>query len=171
MFEPMGATAASLVESLPENYPKHPDLVERYPKWVAQKLLAHTLRGLAFLHRNGVVHGDVQPGNLLFSIDNIENVQENELKQDKASTEVPVERIDGKMDRWAPKKLYLNQSLHGRVKLDSQLLVKLSDLGACNSRALTSLRRFLTCISSVLGSQSTNTHSDTHRTPCPRTDL
>ena len=128
VFEPMGAAVTSFLETLPKNNGKR---YKRYPKWVTQKILSHALRGLAFLHRNGVVHGDLKPGNILFSIDNIDTVQEDGLKQDEASTEVPVERIDGEKDRWAPKKLFLEQSLHHRIKLDSRLVVKLSDLGAC----------------------------------------
>ncbi|KAH9874832.1 hypothetical protein J1614_004319 [Plenodomus biglobosus] len=130
VFEVMGATAASLVEELPENKPKMYGKVERYPKWVAKKILLHTLRGLAFLHRNGVVHGDIQPGNLLFSVQGIDEIKEGELMQDESTTAIPLQRLDGKMDRWAPKNLYLKQSLHDRVKLTSELLVKLSDLGS-----------------------------------------
>lgn len=130
VFEPMGATAGSLVEELPENKTKMYGKRERYPKWMAKKMLGQALRGLAFLHRHGVVHGDVQPGNILFAITGLDFVQEEELKQDEAATAVPVERIDGKLDRWAPAHLYLQQSLHDRVQVDPQLMIKLSDLGA-----------------------------------------
>lgn len=130
VFEPMGSTAASLVEELPENQPKMRGKRQRYPKWVAKRILLHALRGLAFLHQNGVVHGDVQPGNLLLSINNLESVKEEELSQDETSGTVPLQRVDGKIDRWAPRNLYLKQSLHNRVQVDSTLHVKLSDLGA-----------------------------------------
>lgn len=129
VFEPMGPTAASLVDELPENKPKKFGKPQRYPYWIAKRVLHHTLRGLAFLHQNGVVHGDVQPGNLLFAIDDISAMSEAEVKQDETSTAVPVERVDRKDDRWAPKQLYLKQSLHQRVRLGSDLCVKLSDLG------------------------------------------
>jgi serine/threonine protein kinase len=130
VFEAMGATAASLVEELPENNPKMLGNVDRYPKWVAKRLLLHALRGLAFLHGNGVVHGDLQPGNMLFSIDELDSIPEEELRQDEARTTVPLKRADGKHDKWAPANLYLQQSLHDRVQLNPQLLVKLSDLGS-----------------------------------------
>jgi non-specific serine/threonine protein kinase len=130
VFEVMGATAASLVEELPENKPKMYGKVERYPKWVAKRLLLHALHGLAYLHRNGVAHGDLQPGNMLFSIDDMESIPEDELKQDEKNTAVPLKRLDGKPDKWAPRQLYLKQSLHNRVQLNPQLLVKLSDLGS-----------------------------------------
>jgi serine/threonine protein kinase len=130
VFEAMGATAASLVEELPENKPKMYGKVERYPKWMAKKILLHALRGLAFLHRNRVVHGDFQPGNILFSIQGIDNIKEDELVQDESTTAVPVKRLDGKMDRWAPEALYLKQSLHHCIDLTEELRVKLSDLGS-----------------------------------------
>ncbi|KAF2177563.1 serine/threonine-protein kinase SRPK3 [Zopfia rhizophila CBS 207.26] len=130
VFEPMGATAASLVEELPENKPKMYGKRQRYPKWMAKNILLHALRGLAFLHQNGVVHGDVQPGNLLFSIEDISPAGEDNLKQDEASTAIPLHRVDGKADRWAPKNLYLKQPLYDRVQLGPELCVKLSDLGS-----------------------------------------
>jgi serine/threonine protein kinase len=130
VFQPMGATVASLVEELPENKPKMYGKVERYPKWVVKKILLHALRGLAFLHRNGVVHGDIQPGNLLFSIDSLDEIDEEDLQQDEAATAIPVRRLDGKLDKWAPAHLYLKQSLHNRVQLGPELIIKLSDLGS-----------------------------------------
>ncbi|KAL7776416.1 hypothetical protein CFE70_006832 [Pyrenophora teres f. teres 0-1] len=121
-FEPMGATATSLVDYLTGNNPNielldknnppeeeysdendseeeyfdqdNPQIIYsavRYPKWIAQKILGHALRGLAFLHRNGIVHGDLHPGNILFSIDNIHTMGENELLQDEASTKIVTE--------------------------------------------------------------------------------
>jgi serine/threonine protein kinase len=147
VFEAMGATAASLVEELPENKPKMYGKVERYPKWIAKKILLHALRGLAFLHRNGVVHGDIQPGNLLFSIQGIDNIEEDELVQNESTTAIPLQRLDGKMDRWAPKNLYLQQSLHDRVELTTELVVKLSDLGSGDSTSIQSsrLRSLIIC--------------------------
>jgi serine/threonine protein kinase len=130
VFEVMGATAASLVEELSENKPKMLDKVERYPKWMSKKIPLHALRGLSFLHRNGIVHGDMQPSNLLFSLQDIGTVEEEELAQDESETAVPLERLDGKTDKWALKNLYLKQSLHDHIKLTPQLVVKLSDLGS-----------------------------------------
>jgi serine/threonine protein kinase len=130
VLETMGASAASLVEELPENNPKLWDVPQRYPVPMAKKILIHALRALAFLHRNDVVHGDVQPGNLLFSVDNLDEVEQHELEQNEAKTAIPVQRLDGQTDKWAPRNLYKRQSLHDRVKLDSKLCVKLSDFGA-----------------------------------------
>jgi non-specific serine/threonine protein kinase len=91
--------------------------------------MLHALRGLDFLHRNGVVHSEFHPGNLLFSMEDISSVSEDKLRQDEASTAIPLHRVDGKTDRWAPTNLYLRQSLHEHVQLGPELCVKLSDLG------------------------------------------
>ncbi|KAE8831049.1 hypothetical protein PTNB85_07636 [Pyrenophora teres f. teres] len=160
-FEPMGATATSLVDYLTGNNPNielldknnppeeeysdendseeeyfdqdNPQIIYsavRYPKWIAQKILGHALRGLAFLHRNGIVHGDLHPGNILFSIDNIHTMGENELLQDEASTKIVVRRVGEERGRSTPMTLFLAQYLHKHIKLDSRLVIKLSDLGA-----------------------------------------
>ncbi|KAF2139479.1 uncharacterized protein K452DRAFT_327966 [Aplosporella prunicola CBS 121167] len=130
VFEPMGTSAASLVRQLPENQPALFGKRQRYPKWMAKNILLHCLRGLAFLHTNGVAHGDVQPGNLLFAINDINSAKENELKQNETDTEVHLRRIDGKKDKWTPTNLYLRQSLHEYVGRGPDLCVKLSDLGS-----------------------------------------
>lgn len=77
------------------------------------------------------MHDDLQPDNILFSVQGIDNIRE-ELVQDESTTAIPLQRFDGKTDRWAPKAIYLKQSLHDRVELTSELQVKLSDLGSGN---------------------------------------
>ncbi|KAH6637570.1 kinase-like domain-containing protein [Boeremia exigua] len=67
---------------------------------------------------------------LVFEVMDIESLDPQELKQDEAKTAVPVQRIDGKNDLWAPKNLYLKQSLHQHVQLGQDICVKLSDFGA-----------------------------------------
>lgn len=96
---------------------------------MAKKILLHALRALAFLHKNVVVHGDVQPGNLLFTVDDLDEVKEQELEQNEFETAIFVQRLDGKTDRWAPRSLYRRQPLYDRVKLGSELCVKISDFG------------------------------------------
>ncbi|CAD6575108.1 MAG: hypothetical protein CYPHOPRED_005573 [Cyphobasidiales sp. Tagirdzhanova-0007] len=110
VFEPMGSTVASMAERLPENIPQRYGVPARYPISMARRILLHTLRGLAFLHKNGITHGDLQPGNILFSIDNIHSISEDDLKQNESHI-IPLRRVDGKVDRWAPKTLYLEEPL------------------------------------------------------------
>jgi serine/threonine protein kinase len=59
-------STASVIDEIPSNKPKLLGRTSRCPKTVAKKILKHSLTGLAFLHENGVIHGDLQPGNLLF---------------------------------------------------------------------------------------------------------
>ena len=135
VFKPMGSTAASMLKKLPENKVKLFGKGVRYPKRMANLILKHTLLGLAFLHRNNIVHGDLQPGNLLFSIPDINSLSEEELKQDQSqgdqlTTPELLERLDGKEDKWAPRYLFLGQSLHEYVSTGPEMLVKISDFGA-----------------------------------------
>ncbi|KAJ8105415.1 hypothetical protein OPT61_g10192 [Boeremia exigua] len=130
VFEVMGSTATSLVEELPENKPMKPDVPQRYPKWMAKTLLLHTLRGLAYVHQRGIVHADVQPGNLLFSAKDIMTLEPQQLEQHTDRTVRPLHRIDGKIDHWAPRNLYEAPPLYEHVELGHDLCVKLSDFGA-----------------------------------------
>lgn len=133
VFNAMSATAASLVEELPENQPKMSGVPQRYPKWIAKKMLLQLLRALSLLHRNGIVHGDVQPGNLLFSMEDLDGVEQQELEQNVIETAIPLTRGDSKTDRWAPSSLYLQEPLQSRTNLGPELCVKLSDFGAGTS--------------------------------------
>lgn len=131
VYEPMGATVASMRSELPQYQPKRLMATpRRYPKWMAKLILKHALSGLAFLHSNGVAHGDVQPGNFLFSIGDINTIKEEELKQPQKSITKPLRRRDGKTDKWAPRYLMLKESLHNYTSLDRDLVIKISDFGA-----------------------------------------
>lgn len=130
VFEAMGPTATSMVDELPSNKPRNSRRTSRYPTPMAKKLLKHALLGLAYLHENGVVHGDFQPGNLLFGVRDLGSISEEEIQHDKDKATEPLHRLDGKIDRWAPQYLALAQSLHEYVDLGSDMTVKVSDLGA-----------------------------------------
>ncbi|RKL25237.1 hypothetical protein BFJ70_g12284 [Fusarium oxysporum] len=89
--------------------------------------------GLAFLHKNGVAHGDFQPGNILFSVQSMYSLDEASLRQEEnvqtKSISPPVERLDGKQDKWAPRYLCLAQPLAPFASISENLQVKLSDMG------------------------------------------
>lgn len=154
VFEPMGPSANSMVEELPCFKRRTMNMDIRYPLWMAKRLLQQVLQGLAYLHGNGIVHGDFQPGNMLFALKDMSNVDENELAQDDQfqSQEVnrdeeyndielsedgeypvrsvsPVERLDGKIDNWAPRYLTIAQPLDKYANIDPDFTVKMSDLG------------------------------------------
>lgn len=131
VFEVMGPSAASMVEYLPSILlnPAAPKI--RYPTWMAKSILRQTLLGIDFLHQAGIVHGDLQPGNLLFPIKNLSQTDENLLIQrcDDESVSEPVRRLDEKVDPWAPRYLTLNQPLENFVYLEKDFAIKISDMG------------------------------------------
>ncbi|QKX57218.1 uncharacterized protein TRUGW13939_04326 [Talaromyces rugulosus] len=132
IYEPMGSTVTSMVEKLPWDPPRtFRSPSPHYPKWMAKRILKHALTGLDFLHKNGIVHGDFQPGNLLFSIrGDLNSVDESKLQQNKANITEPIERLDGQIDKWAPKYLVISESLHQYADLTANLEIKISDFGA-----------------------------------------
>lgn len=131
--EPMGPTVASLAEELTPLEEWKVNI--RYPKPVARRILKHALLGLKFLHENGIVHADLQSGNLLSTISNIDQLSEGDLQQDlsgQGRNPAPeaVRRFDGLEDKWAPRYLFLGQSLLQYTKLGQEMQVKISDFGA-----------------------------------------
>jgi len=101
----MGASTASIVDELPCNQPHMFGKRSRYPKEMVKTILKHALSGLAFLHKHGIVHGDVQPGNMLFTTSDLRFISEERLRQDQTKISKPLRRRDGKVDQWGPKRI------------------------------------------------------------------
>lgn len=129
----MGPSANLMIYELPQFEPRKYGMEIRYPPQVAKRILKQTLQGLAFLHENGVTHGDFQPGNILFAIESIDSHDEASLHQEENvetySISAPVERLDGKKDKWAPRYLCMGQPLAAYARFPEGLQVKLSDMG------------------------------------------
>ncbi|CRK14228.1 hypothetical protein BN1708_011106, partial [Verticillium longisporum] len=89
--------------------------------------------GLEFLHGNGIAHGDFQPGNMLFALNNIDSEPEDVLcqKQDVQAMSVSdtIRRLDGKQDKWAPRYLCVGQPLVRFTSYAEGFTIKLSDMG------------------------------------------
>lgn len=131
VLEVMGASVDAMIEKLPQNIPLCLWHVSRYPKWMAKRILTHTLRGIAFLHSRGVTHGDIQPRNLLFSASGLDSVRVEELEETNKSLAVEaVKRLDGKADKWAPRYVAIPDSLADHTDVDARFIIKISDLGA-----------------------------------------
>lgn len=137
VFEPMGPSVNSMVEELPQFKPRKWGMKIRYPIWMAKSILKQSLQGLDFLHKNGISHGDFQPGNILFTLNDIDSTPEHNLRQtedvEAGSISTLVERLDGKQDRWAPKYLCISQSLASFTYHDQGFKIKLSDMGGNKS--------------------------------------
>ncbi|KAL2885249.1 serine protein kinase [Ceratocystis lukuohia] len=99
-FEPMGPSVSSMVEELPQFNPR--------------------MFGM-------------KPGNILFVANDISSLSEEVLRQaedvETYSISKPVERLDGKEDKWAPKYLCVGQPLVPFTNHGEGFKVKLSDLG------------------------------------------
>lgn len=133
VFEPMGPSVNSMVEELPQFNPRRWEMKVRYPPQMAKSILKQSLQALAFLHENGVAHGDFQPGNMLFTLDDIDSKPEEVLRQqedvDSGSISPPVQRLDGKQDKWAPRYLSVAQPLVAFTRYSEGFKIKLSDMG------------------------------------------
>lgn len=131
VFEVMGPSAASMVEHLPSNLHSPTAPHDKYPTWMAKSILRQTLIAIDFLHQAGIVHGDLQPGNLLFPIKDLSQIDENLLIQrcDAESVSKLVRRLDGKVDQWAPRYLALDQPLENFAYLEKDFTIKISDMG------------------------------------------
>ncbi|KAK1832029.1 kinase-like domain-containing protein [Podospora conica] len=134
VFEPMGPSVNSMVEELPQFNPRMYGMKVRYPPRMAKEILRQSLQALAFLHENGVAHGDFQPGNILFALDGtINSKPEDVLRQEEnvqtESISAPVRRLDGKQDLWAPRYLCVTQPLTSFTPYSEGFKVKLSDMG------------------------------------------
>lgn len=133
VFEPMGPSVHTMVEELPQFNPRYAYMNIRYPPQMAKSILKQSLQGLAFLHKNGIAHGDFQPGNMLFTLKDIDSKGEDVLRQEEnvesQSTSPPVERLDGKQDIWAPRYLCIAQPLTPFTNYGDGFTIKLSDMG------------------------------------------
>jgi serine/threonine protein kinase len=134
VLEPMGPSAATMVGRLPQNIPQQFGRRYRYPAWMAKSILRQALLGLHYLHNcpDHVVHGDLQPGNLLFSLKDLSNIDEAQLWQSESRNQISksVRRLDGKDDAGAPRYLAMNQPLDEFADIASNFQIKISDLGA-----------------------------------------
>ncbi|KAL5338626.1 kinase-like domain-containing protein [Aspergillus crustosus] len=127
IFDVMGPSVAGALEN-PSEALRKLSSNRKFPVWMIKSILYQTLLGISFLHDTGIGHGDLQQGNLLFSVRDLETVGEEELARDNKVSE-PVKRKDGRVDLWAPRYLALNQPLDQYINIDPDFIVKLSDLG------------------------------------------
>lgn len=68
----------------------------------------------------------------MFATEDLSSLEKQDLQQFKSKPETtePLDRLDGKIDKWALRNLYIAQSLHDRVQHGSGFRVKWSDLGS-----------------------------------------
>lgn len=132
VFEPMAASFNWMLEPHEGDLPNAH--LERAPISLRKKVLRHTLLSLCTLHDSGIVHGDIQFGNVLLGAKDLDSVPEDELRQDmreEIGISGPIQRLDGKEDKWAPRYLAVPQPLAAKyIDIGPSLTAKLSDLGS-----------------------------------------
>lgn len=138
VFEPMGPSVNTMVEELPQFNPRKRGMKIRYPLRMAKSILKQSLQALAFLHENGIAHGDFQPGNILLTLNDVDSTPEDVLRQEEdvqaRSISPPVQRLDGKQDKWAPRYLCVARPLVPFTCYTEGFKVKLSDM--CGGQSL-----------------------------------
>ncbi|KAJ4293873.1 hypothetical protein N0V88_005387 [Collariella sp. IMI 366227] len=86
------------------------------------------------LHVHGIVHGDLHLGNILGNIQPLGKPSEggarDQILEQDASERVTLERLNGKVDLWAPAYLVEPAPLHDQVSFELDPVVRLADLGA-----------------------------------------
>ncbi|KAG7101357.1 Serine/threonine-protein kinase SRPK like [Verticillium longisporum] len=101
----------------------------RFSTQKTKAILRDVLRGLHFLHSNDIVHGDLQSGNMLFSVRDLNSINVDEVRQDINSSRIEnLKRKDGKIDKWAPKYLTVAMPLNDYVLPDEEQHIKMIDL-------------------------------------------
>ncbi|CAI0651946.1 unnamed protein product [Colletotrichum noveboracense] len=133
VLEPMGPSLSAVLNAPFEIYdPLNPPL-RRFAKVKIRRILRHVLLGLSFLHENGIVHGDLHSGNILFALQDLSSVERVALEQTTENSRIDqLHRIDGKRDQWAPTYLAVAEPLSQHVLSREAEAVKLSDLGGGN---------------------------------------
>ncbi|KAL3291648.1 serine/threonine-protein kinase SRPK3 [Colletotrichum asianum] len=133
VLEPMGPSLSTVLNAPFEIYdPSNPPL-RRFAKDKIKRILRQMLLGLSFLHDNGIVHGDLHSGNILFALQDLSLVERVALEQTTENSRIDqLHRIDGKRDQWAPTYLAVAEHLSQHVLSGEAEAVKLSDLGGGN---------------------------------------
>lgn len=166
IFDVMGPSSSTMFNYLPSNWRSRSKTGEqpgngagRPAFWVAKSVLRQVLLGIDFLHKNRVVHGDLQPGNFLFSMKDLSSFRESDLaevdscgdwfvkkvnekgevdfqhlttveKDADADADVYTQRqVNGKPDPSAPRYIVDKEPMFEYVHVEPPLLVQISDLG------------------------------------------
>lgn len=127
VFEVLSVNISTMLEYTPEYLIGS---AFRFPKWMAKRILRQLLLGISFLHSNGVIHGDIHTGNLFFRAPNLDSCTAEQLEDDEENVGVMlVNRLDGKVDKWAPRYLPMAWPLIAHAYRAPDFTVKITDLG------------------------------------------
>jgi len=101
VFKDLGVSVADVLEDLSNRIrtTRGMPVRTRFPTPVVKSILRQMLQGLAALHDRDIVHGDVQPGNMLAACDDIDSIPLRDLEGHENTMSFPVERLDGQTDK------------------------------------------------------------------------
>ncbi|KAM0593584.1 hypothetical protein ACHAQF_001549 [Verticillium nonalfalfae] len=129
VLEPMGPSVSSILNAPRKILDLRNMQPRRFSTQKTKAILRDVLCGLRFLHSNDIVHGDLQSGNVLFSVRDLNLISVDDLRQDINSSRIEyLKRKDGKIDKWAPKYLIVAMPLNDYVRPDEEQHVKIIDL-------------------------------------------
>ena len=100
VFEAISVNISTMLNWTPEY---HNGTVSILPKQMAKRILRQVLLGISFLHSHGVIHGDSHTGNLLFLAPGLDSCTGEEVEDDENAGIMSVTRLDGRLDKWAPR--------------------------------------------------------------------
>lgn len=128
--EALGPSAAAVIEWTPSyrNLDRAGNNCYRFPLWICKRILKQVLLGIAYLHSQGVVHGDIHAGNVLFATAPI--LDTDQFNQIDERGNMVVNRPDGTFDPSAPRYIPITRPLFRQTHRSSGFIVKLSDLGS-----------------------------------------
>ena len=134
VLELMGASAQAVSNLMPYDSlaPRRRGhhVKDTFPLGMAKVIIKHVLLGLHDLHSCGIVHADVQHGNMLFQARPLEYYSGKPPKVfEKWKDQIFFEEDDSKVIK-SPTEGH-PMVMGGLLELDEGLVVKLSDLGSC----------------------------------------
>ncbi|KAI3329013.1 serine/threonine-protein kinase SRPK3 [Xylariaceae sp. AK1471] len=128
--KPMGPSISAVLHAPHEFYDPLNPPTHRFPTPRNKSFLRNILSGLSFLHSNSIIHGDLQLGNMLFALQNLTGIDPDRLEQNETNSKLdPLSRVDGKVDRWAPRYLAVPAPLKEEALPQEQQIVRLADFG------------------------------------------
>lgn len=141
-MEPMAADGNQLLEHYRGDTPGQKSYIHRrFSVRVAKRVMRDSLEAVKILHENGFLYGGLHQGNMLFGLSkNLDNETEETLRQPANvwddlpdSISEPLERVDGQIDPWCPKHVYVPKQLVNSVDIGPNMHVKIGDLGGGKS--------------------------------------